>query len=71
MAKYDANPDHNFDVTEASGYEFEERQTQRFANGWGGTQTRLPKGHLARRDTPTSVKVVRAGSGGAESDDGD
>lgn len=50
-------PPHNFDVTEASGYEFEERQTARLFNGWGGQQTRLPKGHLARRDTHPVMKT--------------
>ena len=46
-----AEPDHNFDVTEDSGYQFEEKVTSRNSNGWGGTQARLPKGHLARRDS--------------------
>jgi hypothetical protein len=49
----------NFDVTEASGYTFEAKVKQRNSNGWGGTQTRLPKGHLARRDTMPVVKSAR------------
>ena len=29
---------------------------KRMGNGWGGSQTRLPKGHLARRDTVPTVR---------------
>jgi len=38
------------DVSLATGYELEDRTDRLMANGHGGTQTRLPKGHLARRD---------------------
>lgn len=55
-----AEPDHNFDVTEDSGYTMEGKVRQRFANGWGGTQTRLKPGHLARRDSDSPVKHARA-----------
>lgn len=44
------------DVTETSGYTFEDKVPERVANGYGGTQTRLKKGHLARRDTPATRK---------------
>lgn len=44
------------DVSTAIGYELETRVQDRFANGWGGTQTRLPSGHLARRDAKPTVK---------------
>lgn len=54
-----AEPDHNFDVTPDSGYDFEGKVKQRTANGYGGTQTMLPEGHLARRDTPARVKNAR------------
>ena len=50
------NPKPNFDVTEASGYTVESKISQRVANSYGGSQTTLPKGHLARRDTPITVK---------------
>lgn len=50
------------DVTEATGYDMESKQEKRFANGHGKTHTRLPRGHLARRDTNASVKET--GSGG-------
>lgn len=50
-------PKSNFDVTEASGYTFERKISKRTSNGYGGSQTRLPVGHLARRDTePTIAK---------------
>lgn len=52
-------PDHNYDVTSNSGYEFETRVKARNSNGWGGTQTQLPKGHLARRDTIPAVKSAK------------
>jgi hypothetical protein len=51
-----AEPDHNFDVTPDSGYETEAKVRARNSNGWGGTQTRLPEGHLARRDTVPVAK---------------
>lgn len=60
-------PDHNFDVTEDSGYQTEGKVQQRFGNGWGGTKTRLPPGHLARRDSGSDTKHAKAGGG----DDGD
>lgn len=44
------------EVTENSGYSFEARQTSRVHDGWGATQTRLPEGHLARRDAKPEVK---------------
>jgi hypothetical protein len=56
----ETEPTSNFDVTEASGYTFEERVKMRNSNGYGGTQTKLPEGHLARRDTPARAKHVRA-----------
>lgn len=59
-------PELNLDVTENSGYTFEEQVPQRFAQGWGGTQTRLPRGHLARRDASSEVKHARATKGSAD-----
>lgn len=56
------SPDSNFDVTPNSGYTFEERVPGRNSNGFGGTQTKLPKGHLARRDTPARAKHAGVGS---------
>jgi hypothetical protein len=54
-------PNSNHDVTETSGYEFEEKIPFRTSNGFGGTQTKLPKGHLARRDTPPVAKQMSSG----------
>jgi hypothetical protein len=51
----------HFTVTEASGYTYEAPQTERFANSYGDDMTRLPIGHLARRDGPNAVKHARAG----------
>ncbi len=48
------------DVTEASGYTIEAKVPSRNSNGWGETQTRLPVGHLARRDTPPVRKSMKA-----------
>lgn len=54
----------NFDVTPTSGYTFEAKVSKRTSNSYGGSQTRLPKGHLARRDSATGVKVMKnSGSG--------
>ena len=50
--------DHNFEPTPDSGYVFEGKTTMRNSNGWGGTQTRLPEGHLARRDVQPMTKRV-------------
>lgn len=55
----DGMPDTNVDVTPVSGYTFERRVEERNSNGYGGTQTRLPVGHLARRDTEPRVKYLR------------
>jgi len=52
--------DPNGDVTEASGYNFEASVKQRLHNGWGRTQTRLPKGHLARRDAEPAIGTLKA-----------
>jgi hypothetical protein len=49
------------DVTRAGGYTFESRVARRNSNGWGGTQTKLPAGHLARRDTEPSAKRLKPG----------
>lgn len=57
-------PEHNFNVTPASGYTFEKRVDERNSNGWGGTQTTLPKGHLARRDTIPVAKTIKPGGDG-------
>lgn len=46
----------NNDVSSKSGYTFENRVTKRNSNGYGGTQTKLPSGHLARRDTEPTAK---------------
>lgn len=49
------------DVTASSGYTFEGRQTKRIFGGWGGMQTKLPEGHMARRDTPTTARELKPG----------
>lgn len=48
------------DVTEKSGYTFEDKLDKRTSNGYGGTQTKLPVGHLARRDSPAVVEGSKA-----------
>lgn len=53
----------HFMVTEKSGYTYEAPQEQRTANSYGDDMTRLPIGHLARRDTPARVKNARRGGG--------
>jgi hypothetical protein len=60
------NPKPNSDVTSASGYTVEDRVKLRNSNGYGGTQTRLPEGHLARRDTIPRLKRIRRGGVGDE-----
>jgi hypothetical protein len=52
----------HFTVTEASGYTYEAPQESRVANSYGDDMTRLPIGHLARRDVPANVKHARRGS---------
>lgn len=52
-------PNSNNDVSEASGYMFEDKIPFRTSNGYGGTQTKLPRGHLARRDTPPVAKIMK------------
>lgn len=61
MAKQSSSsePDHNFEPTPDSGYEFEGKTSMRNSNGWGGTQTKLPRGHLARRDTEARAKKMK------------
>ena len=54
----ESEPESNNDVTSDSGYVFEGKTKMRNSNGWGGTQTKLPEGHLARRDVPAMVKKV-------------
>jgi hypothetical protein len=49
----------NCDVTEASGYMVEGKVRARNSDGWGGTPTRLPAGHLARRDSSVAIKTLR------------
>src|SRR5688572_11020034 len=45
------------DVSSTTGYRVEDETSQRNSNGFGGTHTKLPEGHLARRDNPaTKVK---------------
>lgn len=39
-----------------NGYDTETRMMDRFGDGFGNTETKLPKGHLARRDTRPVVK---------------
>jgi len=61
-------PDSNFDVTPNSGYTFEDR-VPRNSNGFGGTQTKLPRGHLARRDTMPAIKHAAVVASTSASDD--
>lgn len=61
MAKEEESPyEMTDDVTRAGGYTFEDRVVLRNSNGWGGTQTRLLKGHLARRDTIPNARQLKA-----------
>lgn len=65
MAGQGANPqppNSNHDVTIVSGYEFEDKVPRSTSNGFGGTQTKLPRGHLARRDTPPVAKQMNSGN---------
>jgi hypothetical protein len=59
-----SEPDLQNDVTPASGYTREAKVQQRNSNGWGGSQTQLPVGHLARRDTAPVRKSIRVSGGG-------
>ena len=69
MAEDVEGPETSFsDVTPASGYTFEGKVRLRNSNGYGGTQTQLPVGHLARRDTAPRLK--RIALSGRGSDDG-
>ena len=54
----DIKPEPNNDVTSASGYTVEGKTLERVANGWGGSQTKLRRGHLARRDAKPVVKAT-------------
>ena len=47
------------DVSSTSGYKLEAETKDRNSNGWGGTHTKLPVGHLARRDTSPDVTPVK------------
>lgn len=58
MADYTKQPGCN-DVSPDSGYTMEAGVTERNSNGWGDTQTKLPKGHLARRDTMPVRKSLK------------
>lgn len=60
MADYDEKTPGCNDVSPDSGYTMEAGIQERTANGWGDSQTRLPKGHLARRDTPAERKSLKA-----------
>lgn len=53
-------PDTNInDVSPISGYNFEKKTGERTSDGYGGQQTRLPQGHIARRDAANSVRSTK------------